>query len=195
MSKLLAPVREELRLRGFTLTASGGFRLDSVPLWAFIERQRWARPNEALPRCDWRVFVGARESTWSEGELQEVIVMLGQDDQRDGSEGYRVDTPQESEAFVTDFKRLTLPILDLAEEPSRFAEALLSGRVAPLHGRRRNRIGAAEAALAIATAYDVDGVADRAIEILINEGAVSPERAQRAARVAGRFGLADALGG
>ena len=189
VSKLVGPIRRELLLRDFTLTHSGGFRLEGVPTWVFLERQRWSRPSEASPRCDWRVFIGARHSPWSGGEMQDVIVMLGQDDQRDGSEGYPVDTPEEAEVLVADFRRLTVPILDLAQEPSHLAEALLLGRVAPLHGRRRNRIGAAEAALAIAREYDVEGVTERAVEILIDERAVSPVRAERAAGVAERFGL------
>ena len=82
-----------------------------------------------------------------------------------------------------------MPIVDRADDPSALAAGLLSGAVAPWHGRRRNRVSAAEGALGLVRAFDLERFDDDCTGILEEESAISPTLKAAAESVAARFGL------
>lgn len=187
------PLWPLLAERDFVRFPSGGYRLGVVPVWLFIERQPFPTPGESMPRVDWRMFIGAPGAQWEGDGLDRTVLTLSLNEQRDSQDLYRVEDDTQRVALRDDFVAHFLPIVDLSRDPAAMAQGLLDGVIAPWHGRRRNRIGAAEGALELARAFDLPHLVPGCVEVLAAEARISPTRADRASRVAERHHLV--LGG
>lgn len=189
LHELVDPVWPLLAERDFVRFPSGGHRLGAVPVWLFVERQPWPMPGESMPRVDWRMFIGAPGAQWEGDGLDRTVLTLSLDQQRDSLDLYRVEDDTQRLAIADDFVAYFLPIVDLSNDPAALARGLLAGAIAPWHGRRRNRVGAAEGALDLARAFDLPDVVPGCVEVLAVEARISPTRAEAASRVAERHQL------
>lgn len=189
LRELVDPLWPRLADRGFVRFPSGGYRLGAVPVWLFVERQPWATSGESMPRVDWRMFIGAPGAQWEGDGLDRTILTLSLDQQRDGLDLYQAEDDAQRLAIVDDFVAYFLPIVDQSSDPANLARGLLDGAIAPWHGRRRNRIGAADGALELARAFGLCGLEPACVEVLATEARISSTRAEAVSRVAERHGL------
>lgn len=191
LAPLLSGARNELKVRGFTVRTSGGYRLGGgMPLEALIHREKWVPIGEAA-RYEWYLNFGAPDASWQkEVGLRPVVYTLVMGAQPEPPVNfYPIDTPEQVAAFTADFERFILGSIDSLSDPRAVVRGLLSGTLAPFTGRKRNRIGAVQDALSVARGYNLEGFDSECLAILRAEASSSEERRRFAVHVARLFDL------